>query len=415
MIRRILMAVLTVATVAGAALANPALTYKVDVFATDMPRFVGDERLGMIRSGGFRLYADDPARHTLLLGIEYDGARNDFDRATTLVVPEHSFNLGADLPMPRLFTGVRLAASGLQYLNDDPFSTFGVYPYRRFGAGTVEFGFEQDQQHRTWEFGLGTLVLPHGELLCGGSLERLPRSRGSIDTRQVGRLGAGALVSVPFTRLDLFGAGNSGEGQRPTWMGGLSLNADPRGEGAQPAVLLAYRRKPDTRYTLGIVSLWGRTLNPHVTRVIHEAFFRGGLKETRIIGGRYMGDPGLGSEHEFVDFGGLCVAVSDLAVDAGSAKLLEREVTAYGTMPWASGRLANPTVGLTYGRFSDLVFNPQTHSMNDPVQEYGEVKLGLKVRLGSDVPNPRRQSGYARLWLAADNRGGVRLKGTSWF
>ncbi len=418
MFRYALMAILIVAMAAGVAQADPALTYKFDAFATDVPRFIGDGRIGTIRSGGFRLYADDPSRHTLLLGIEYEGLHNDFDRATTLVVPEHSFNLGANLPLPRpLFTGVRLAASSLQYRNDEPFSTFGVYPYRRFHAGSAELGFEQDQQHRTWVFGLGTFTVPTGELVVGGSFERLPLERGSADTHQVGRAGLGTLVAIPDTRLDLFGAGNySPDDERFVWMGGLSFNADLHQQGIQPAGLLAHRRKPGTHYTLGIVTLLGRTLNSRVTRTIHEAFFRGGLKETRIIGGRYMGDPGLGKEHELVDFGGVAVAASNLEVAAGSATLLEREVSAYGTLSWSRGPVANPSLGLTYGESSDLVFNPRTHTLDDPVRRYWEVKLALKLPLGAvDPQDHRRQGGYARLWLAADNRGGVRFKATSWF
>lgn len=421
---RLTLATILVALIAGAALAETPLSYKLDLFGADVPRFVGSDEIGSIRSGGFRLYADrlipipgtSKTRPSLLLGIEYQAFDNRLTVPTTLALPQHTFNLGADLPLAGL-TGIRLAASSQQYLNDDPYASFGIYPYRRFDTGSAELGFEQDLQHRTWALALGTRTVPFGAVMAGGSLERLPRDRGSTDTEQQGRIGAALLVSVPHSRIDAFGGGNYClDDERFVWVGGLSLNANVRGNGIQPSVLIAHRQRPDSRYTLAIATLWGRTLHPQVTRAIHEAFFRGGLKETRVIGGRYMGDPGLGSEHEMVDFGSFAIALSNLEVDAGDATLLERDVTAYGTLPWTLGPLMNPVLGVTYGEFSDLIFNPAIHGMDDPDQRYWEFKLGIKVLTDLDhAHDTLREAGFARVWLAIDNGGATRLKVTTWF
>jgi len=226
--------------------------------------------------------------------------------------------------------------------------------------------------------------------------------------------------------LQLFAGGNYNlQSSKPTQIFGVAFHADPKVNGLNPAVMAVHRAKSSCKYTLAIFTLFGRTMNKFVIAGIDEAMFEGSLKRSRIIGGKYMGEPGLGNAYEMQDFGLVSIAYSSLRIEAGpGATLIQNDLTGYLTYPYVNRLGVSPYLGFTWTEFSDLIFNPANYQLDDPRQDYWEIKVGGKfpIRHG-EIHQPMYHIGIPqaiplvnmRLNAAFDNHGGVKFKSSFWF
>jgi hypothetical protein len=386
------------------------------LFGSDVQRYISEDRVGSIAAFGLRLYVDNPQTHTQLHGFEYEEFNNQVSASTGLVLPKQRFAYGFCLKVNE-HCGFKVAGTQEKYLNDDPFSAFGIYPKYENNWGGIELGYENDQKNTRVSFAQGK-IKKFGTIYLAASLEDFEEGHAVIINQRHARLGGAYLGTIPKTPFRLFGGGNYNlDLEKPTWIAGISCVADVRSNGLNPAFTVIHRNKPDAKYTLGMLTLWGRTLNEDVTAAIDEAFLQGSMKRSRVIGGKYMGEPGLSNAHEMQDFGKVSIAYSSLDLKAGTeATLISQEVSGYLTCPRNFGRLANPYLGITWTKFTDLIYDPVIHRLNDPAQEYWEFKTGVKVRFRTiEDSRHRNQLGYCRLSLAVDTNGGYRLKSSLWF
>ncbi len=390
-------------------------TFRLDFTGQDGQRYLGSVPAGDVASVGFTLYVDDPARRAKVLGLEVTQYENTLRPGLGLVLPKQTFALGLNVPTARQ-CGIRTAVTQQTFANDDPFSSFGVYPYYGWSRGNIEAGMERDERNANFAYVAGKLRSSVGTLFYGTSTEYYEERRAAIEKHQYERTGLAYLADVAPLQLQGFaGANVNWDTGKPTWTAGLSRYASLNAMGANPAVHVSLRHKPGTDYALAMVTLYGRAINSYATSAIDEAFFLGGLKTSRIIGGRNFDTPGIGSSYPMQDFGNISIAASLLSVEAGTtARLISRDVSGYATLPGTIGPFTNPFIGVTWNEFSDLVYDPVLHQLNDPMQQYWVFKLGGKLRL-SDRQDPKNQRGYVRLGVEVTTRGSVLAKSTVWF
>jgi hypothetical protein len=393
------------------------LGYKSSLMFESGPRAVGGEQVGDITSLGLKLFAMDPRTHSMLFGFEYEEYDNDVPESAGLALTKHEFSAGISLQFSQPLS-LKVAYSQAEYMGDDPYSAFGLYPCLRGERNGLELGLERDLAGTTFTFAQGKLEQESGTLYGGMSYERFLEGHGSSgDTEFYRRLGGGYLYSVPDTRFRLLaGANYNFTQEKPTWIMGLSHYTDRASQGINPALSVFYRIKPGSQYALGILSLWG-DFGKHATTAIHEASLRGGLKRTQIIAGRNMGDPGIGSAYDANDFGLITFAASLMSVEAGSdATLVENDLTCYATYPHSALGIVRPYIGATWVKSSDLIYNPVRHTLDDPEQSLFEMKVGGKFRVGKTQENdPSFEQGFMRAELVVNNAGGASIEFQHWF
>lgn len=390
--------------------------YKSVLTVENGPREVGGERVGDIFGGGLSLYVTDPATHSMLFGFQYKEFSNSVPEIVGLQLPKSEFSAGFCLPVSRRCS-FKVAYTQQEFLNDQPFSTFGIYPQYSRNNGSVQFGLERDQQGTTFSFLQGKLNNSHGVWYYNASFERFLEGHAVVIDNNFARVGGGYLYSVPETRFRLLLGGNYNPVlEKTTWVVGASHHADRNATGISPAFAGFYRVKPSSRYALGILALWS-DFGKYPTTAIHDASIRGSLKRTRLIAGQSMGDPGIGSAHDTNDFGLVTFAVSLLTVDAGTdATLYERDFSSYMTHPNTLGPITRPYVGMTWVKSSDLVYNYALHQLTDPEQTRFELKIGGKFHVGTAyVKDDDYELGYLRCELMINSDGGGRIQIQRWF
>lgn len=387
--------------------------HKLDLFENSVPRFLGEIEVGNISQHGLRLYVDDARSHHQLFGFEINRYDNDVDPAVGLILLENEFNFGLNYPATS-YCDLRIASSYQSFMGDEPFFSYGLYPsYQREQAG-LELGHEADPDGN-FSYLLGNLRYNQHQVFYAWSRENFSQ-HGSVEEHH-NRFGGGLRYGIKNWGHLLGAVNYNFHNDEPSWVMGFSHDIKMTGDFWNPGLMAVHRIKPGSHYTLCIFTLGGRALNEQVNYVLHEAFVRGAWKRSRIIGGRYMGTVGISSAYEQQDFGIISLAYSGLSIKASNqAELTQYDLTGYCTYPGHFGPLVRPYLGLTWADFSDLVFDPATHSLQAPNQNYWEFKVGGKIRL-SEHPGPphRAQLGYLRVNLALDNRGGVRFKTSFWF
>jgi len=393
------------------------LQYKAVAGLDASPRQVGGEQVGDITAFGLKLFATDPRTHSMLFGFQYKEYDNNVPESAGLALTKHEFAAGVSLQFSRPLS-LKVAYTQAEYMNDDPYSAFGLYPCYRGGDRGLDAGLERDLAGTTFTFLQAKLNRGHGTWYGNGSYERfLTTGHGSsAEAESFERIGGGYLYSVPDTRFRLLaGANYNFTEAKPTWIFGASHHTNSGSSGVNPALSVFYRLKPNSRYALGILALWA-DFGQHATLGIHEAALRGGLKRTQIIAGRNMGDPGIGSAYDASDFGLITFAASLMSVDAGDATLIENDLTGYATYPGSILGVARPYIGATWVESSDLIYDPSLHSLTDPEQSRTEFKLGAKIPVGTVNPDDRNyETGYLRVELVVNNIGGGSIKFQHWF
>lgn len=401
--------------------ANAGYASRVDFTGQSENRYLGSVPAGNISSFGLDMFVTDPARHSGV-GLEVKQHENALHPGISLVLPEQEFNLGINMPIVRGY-GVRAAVTQQTFLNDSPFASFGVYPYYASGDVGIELGTERDQAKSNFVYVAGKWTHGNGTLFSGASSEYYEEQRATLEKHQYERTGLGYLLSVPRPRVQgLVGGNINWSTGKPTWILGFSRYAlvDTSAKhnmqlGVNPAAHLSFRHKPGTDYALAMLALWGQSINRNATFGINEAFLIGAFKTSRIIGGRNFDTPGIGSSYQMQDYGRVSIAASWLNVQAGTtAQLISRDVSGYATYPGSIGPVVNPFIGVTWTEFSDLVYDPVQHRLDDPVQRYWIFKAGGKIRL-ADRADKRNQLGYLRLGVEVNTHGAVQGKGTVWF
>ena len=412
---QLLCAALLTCLVFGALPARANNTFRLDLTDQNEHRYLGSVPAGTITTVGLNLYVDDPATHARILGLEVAQHENSLREGIGLVLPVQEFSLGMNVPATAR-CGLRIAMTQQTFVNDEPFASFGLYPYHDWTHGQIEVGLERDQEHTDFAFVQGKWNAASNAVFYGASTERFEQQRATLERYRFERVGAGYLLDATRSRVQGFvGANINGDIKQTTWNVGFSHYASLSDPGVNPAFLLSFRHKPESDYGLALFTLGGRSINSHVSSAIQEAFFRGGLKSSRIIGSRYFDTPGVGNSYQMQDFGLVSIAASLLSVQAGTtAKLVSRDVSGYGTYPGTIGPVMNPFIGVTWNEFSDLVYDPVQHRLDDPVQRYWIFKAGGKVRLGERADS-RNQLGYLRVGVEVNTHGSVLGKSTVWF
>lgn len=381
--------------------------YKTNLSYGDNQRFLGDQNLGNIKYQGLSLYITNPQTRSQLFGFEITDYNNDLDGSSGLVVPEHEFDLGINHQINQRFS-LKLATSYARFLGDDPFFSYGLYPSYQYKNNNLEFGHEYDEDGVFYCL-MSRINSGQSQLFSALSLEDFEERHGpTVEEAKHHRFG-GALRYHLTKDWHLIGGGNyNTDLKKMSWIAGFSNSINFLNRGLNPGIVAIHRVKPDSRYSLAIFTLHGYALNQMVNQVIHEAFFRGSFKRSRIIGGRYMGDPGLGSAHEQVDFATFSVAFSSLSVNIDdNTELMHYDVTSYLSYPGNFGKINRPYIGLTWTRFSDLIYDFRTHSLYDPKQQLWEIKFGGKLKFHG-LPD-------VRINLVVDNTGGIDIKNSVWF
>lgn len=383
-----------------------ALDYKADFMFGTSPRFIANDDIGDIGHYGLSLYVNNPHTHNQLFGFELTDYNNQIEEDAGLTVPDHQFTMGLHHKFNQQ-VGLKLATHYETFLGDNPFSSYGLYPYYQGDIGGLELGREYDNEG-SFSYLLGNLYRDRHQVLGAVSLEKFEEQHGqSIREDQYSRAGLALRYAVDDDWHLIGGTNYNPNLKKMSWVGGFSHSVNFRDSGINPGLMAIHRIKPNSRYTLAILTLDGKALNQSVNQVIHEAFFRGSFKRSRIIGGRYMGDMVLGSAHEQVDFGTVSIAFSALSVDVGSdSQLMQNDVTGYFSYPGTLGPLTRPYLGFTWAKFSDLIYNPMIHSLDDPEQEYFQLKMGAKIKM-----NGRN----LRINLTLDDNGGAAIKSSWWF
>ena len=392
--------------------------HKADLEIGTVPRLLGNEDIGNISHRGLNFYVDQgkvKLRHgkpdttwTQLFGFELMSYNNDgVDQSRGLILPEHEFALSLKYP-PHSPGGIKLAASYQSFLGDDPFFAHGFYPYYKWEDVEVEIGSEYDVDG-SFHYLMSNLKMGEYHVLLAISRESFEEGHGpNVNQVEHNRFG-GALRYALIGRWHLIGGANinpSDDG-KVTWLGGISHSIDYRANGFNPGLVAVLRVKDQSRYSLTIFTLGGKALGSPVTLVIDQALALGMFKRSRIIGGRYMGDPGLGSAHETVDFGVFVVAISSLSIDVSQdTELMHNDVSAYLSYPDNWGSLNRPYMGFTWAEDSDLIYDYQTHQLGDPRREYWQIKLGARVKVAEHD---------MRFSLGFDNNGGITVKTTKRF
>jgi hypothetical protein len=406
---RNLIVMLLIAVLLSPSVASGKDLNKLDLFWGDSPRFLGSEDIGNIGQRGLSFYANNPLNpRSQLFGFELMSYNNDaVDQSTDLILPEHEFALGLNYPVGSSY-GIKVAANYQSFLGDDPFFAHGLYPYYKWDGGGLELGREYDVDG-DFSYLMGNLKAGEHHILMALSRESFEEGHGpNVNQVEHNRFGGGLRYAL-IGRWHLIGGANlnPSDGGKVTWLGGVSHSIDYRASGLNPGLVAIHRIKPKSRYSLAIFTLGGKALGDPVNWAIHEAFFRGMFKRSRIIGGRYMGDPGLGSAHEMVDFGIFVVALSSLSIDISQdTELMHYDVSTSLSYPGNWGSLNRPYVGFTWAEYSDLVYDYQTHQLDDPRREYWQIKLGARIKVAEHD---------MRFTLGLDNNGGITVKTTKRF
>ena len=390
--------------------------YKGELTFTNGPREVAGKRVGDIFAGGMSLYVTDPATHSMLFGFQYEEFNNNVPENIGLRLPKQRFAAGFYLPVTRRCS-FKVAYTQEDFLNDTPYSTFGLYPQYSRENGSLQIGFERDQQGRAFSFLLGKLDDSRGTWYYSASFERFQEGHAVVITESYTRVGGGYLYSVPNTRFRLLAGGNYNPVlSKPTWVFGASHYTDRNSFGVNPSLAAFWRIKPASTYGLCIVGLFGQ-FGEHPTTAIHDASIRGAAKDTRLIAGQSMGDPGVGSAYDTNDFGLIVFAVSMLSVDAGpEVTLVENDFTGYATYPREVGPIVRPYIGMTWVRSRDLVYEYALHQLTDPEQTRFELKIGGKFQAGTSLATDQNyELGFFRFELMVNNLGGGSISFQRWF
>ncbi|MBI3963376.1 MAG: hypothetical protein HY341_00085 [Candidatus Kerfeldbacteria bacterium] len=413
--RRFVVRLLIALAMTGVTAADAQYQYKLDTAYQRERRHLGRTDLGDVGSLELRLYVDNPATHTRILGVEFAQYDNAVSAASGIVLPEKEFSFGAMFHATRR-CALKVAVTQQTFLNDAPFATFGVYPSYQRQRGALELGFERDQQDATFSYAMGKVATGGIQALYGASLEQYVVEHATVEQYRQPHLGGGVQTTFAARQIHLIGTSSyNTDARRFTWTAGFSRYANLGDAGLNPALIVAYREKPESRYALAILAFWGDSIHKYASTGIHEAFFRGGLKRSRIIGARYFDTPGVGKSYDQQDFGRLTFAASLLTLDAGStAQLVSNEVTGTLTAPGSVGPIVQPFVAVQWSEFSDLIYDPVQHRLDDPSQRLWKVKVGGKLRF-AQRGDPRQMLGTTRMSIGLDSQGGSKLQVTSWF
>lgn len=387
------------------------LTYKFDVDYGNTSRFQGATDVGSIVSWGTYFSATSP-QHTSPLTFSYHAYDNGVAASSGLVLPKTEFALGSTLTSGPY--GVRVGATEYTFRNDAPFHGFGVYPYYSGECGNLEVGVESDVQKRDYAFLQAGTPLGIGKLLAGLSEERYTDYGGARHTDE--RIGAGYLGNLEAASVHVLLSGNyCPDSERPTWTLGFSRYASLGSGTFNPGVMVDWRKKPESSYTLFVLALGGTSLNTHASTNIHQAFFRGSLTRSRLVGNREHDTEVIGSSYEQKDFGWFTIAGSFLSLTVSDdVQLISRDVSTYVTDRHAYGLLRDPYLGITWTEFTDIVFSPAAHGLDDPMQRYWEFKAGVKLRL-HERPDRANLLGELRVNAKVDTNGGWAFRSTTWF
>lgn len=367
--------------------------YQLSIDADRYDRYLGPERVGTVTSAGVRYYVDTPDR-TRVFALEYANSDNQVTSSRDLELDEESIDLGVCAPLS-LFE-VKLAGSVNRYALGNDYWAFGVYPRKSLGFAMLNVSGERDADGTVHFGGYLARDFDSWSAFLGGSHER---STGRAEILEERRFGA--MVEGRFEGLYLmtFGGACVNPDENPTWIAGIARPIIYEDSGMKPALFLMGRHKPESDYLLGIATLWGQVLNDRVCSRIAESFFNGGLSRSRVVRNRDFNAIGVGRGYDAVDFGKVTATVTLLDVEAGmGAHLRGSQAAVYGTLPRSYGSIHNPYLGLEYQTSTDLVFDHQTYSLEDPNQEWTSVAIGCKFHVNQRAdPTPRKRPGYLRL------------------
>ncbi len=394
--------------------------YKLNFHTQSGDRWLGNENIGNITANGLDLFISKATRHSSIgiMAMQYRDYNNSISD-WRMITPEQEFKLAYSL-YPTNSCKLWAAMTQTTYLNDLPFSAQGVYSKYTKDNWGLELGYEGDQQgavHSRFAYAFRYRDFHHGRLLLGISQDYVEKQRASIEESNHSHFGSAMLLEVG-ERLQLFsGANRNTSVGENTWNIGLSWTANTSKFGLNPAGFLHYREKPESKYFLGLFTLWGMALNEHVCTELHGVFFRGGLKQSRIVGNSNYDKPGVGDQHEMQDFGALSIAFSSLEVQAGAdAVLMHNDISAYLTFRDDLGLITRPYLGMTWNEFSDLYYDPMQHSLQDPQQDSWEIKVGGKIPVSSiDVMDHSRELGHLRINVVWNTKTGSRFATSWWF
>ncbi|MDP3965156.1 MAG: hypothetical protein Q8Q20_05920 [bacterium] len=397
-------------------------------------RFVGNQPVGDIRQGSLRLDVFD--NHIHRFALEYENFDNRVPGSFGLELPEERFSIAIDHPVG---PGWDLVAAGnmYSYNTDESYWAYGLYPShlwdsrvtvpgfeQRDGTPTyrshrIAFGFERDIENATLGYGYLRWYPSPTAFFAGFSREEFTGHGFPLPRFVYERLGGGAIIPFPGQLKALAGATYNLDEAEVTWTAGLARIAELRSDGMNPAFFLAVRQKPEAFYSLGIVTLWGNTLNEMAVPGIYEAFYRGSLNQSRVVSNRDFNTVGVGQAYDAQDFGRLVLTGTSLKIQAGSTDLEVEEVVVYYTLPTALGALARPYLGLRFLHENDLIFDPGSFQLINPDQESWTLLFGTKLWL-TERPDPRhrQQNGYLRLEAGLvfhEGFSGVTAETTFWF
>jgi hypothetical protein len=396
--RTIAVCVLLFATCAGAN-GQSLLPYQFSVDGARLNRYLGSERVGTITNGSIRYYVDTPDR-TRVLALEYANAENRVHSSHGLELDEESLDIGVCAPLSPV--EVKLASTVNRYALGSDYWALGVYPRFPVKVAECNLGGERDADGTVHLGGYLARDYLDWSGFLGASHERSSSMAGVLNEERYGAMlerwfGGLSIFEDPFLMIAAGTAVNPNEG--PTWLAGLAHPCVSERSGMNPACFLMGRHKPEADYILGIATLWGRVLNDRVCSAIAESFFNGALSRSRVVRNRDFNTLGVGKGYDAVDFGRVTATFTSVNVSAGmGAHLRESQAGLYGTLARSYGPIHNPYLGVECQTSTDLVFNPRTHSLDDPDQEWKTIILGCKFHVNEkEDPTPRKRPGYLRI------------------
>ncbi len=409
---------------------NRGYLYRFETAGNSLDRFLGDERVGDIRAGSFRIDISDTNR-VHCLSLEYENFDNRVPLESGLELSEEKFSIGLDHSVGQ---GCHLVLAGnmFSYNLSDPYWAFGVYPNREWSSRIktlgdmdvrkhkIAVGLERDNETSSLAYGYLRWYPTQLGIFLGASNEKFISEGHAKHTYQYDRVGIAAIMISGDLRNHYFvGSAYNCETERAAWMTGYARIAKLRDRGINPAMLIALRQKPESFYTLGIATLWGRTINDYVAPGIFESFYRGSLNQSRVVRNRDFNTVGVGNAYDAQDFGRVSLTGTYMDIEAAETNMVAFEYALYGTWPGSFGSLTRPYLGLAYSGETDLIFDYRSFRMIDPDREWYTLYLGGKLLLSPRVdPYRRCQYGYLRLQAGLrfkESVEGVFLETTVWY
>ncbi|MFA6197819.1 MAG: hypothetical protein WC734_01520 [Patescibacteria group bacterium] len=401
--------------------------HKVVVIGDAFERYISTTNVGDVTERESRYFLQAPNRD-ILIAFE---AQNNVVKVPVeagLELQLTGVSLGVSPPLKEWWgkpLALKLAGerSAYQRKRGEPvndFWAFGVYPkYVPSDTRTFNLDLEHDSE-RTWQFdGYAGFGNTNRLYLGAGRSEYV--KQGSKRLMSARRVGSAARVAFGTNNLAFGGVTYTFDTERPTWSLGLAHcvnHGGPSGSGANPAFIAIGRIKPEAKFGLGIVTLWGQALGKGMVGGLMESFVPGSFVQTQVVNNKTFDTPGQSNAYDAQDFGRIAATVTIVDVKAGATtRMRQAEYTLYGTLPH-SGVITNPYAGLSYDESTDLLFSPRLRRMTDPGHVWTTVKAGAKLQIVSR-PDPRRlaRSGYLRIELNTRIHGhiqGAGIEATYW-